>query len=100
MEPMTTLTEIIDKLRKEGYTTDFNLKETCLECGGSQLKIHPDEFKIDRHFRFEGDSNPDDEAIVYAISSDKHQMKGILVNGYGVSSDPLTDEMIKALQAK
>jgi len=100
MEPMTTLSEIINKLRTEGYITDFNLKENCLECASSQIRVHPEDFRIDRHFRFEGNSDPEDEAIVYAISSDKYQLKGVLVNGYGISSDPLTDEMVSALQPK
>src|SRR5690606_27899280 len=39
-----------------------------------------------------------DEAIVYAISSDKHNIKGTLVNGYGIYADKLADEMIQALR--
>ena len=42
---------------------------------------------MSRFYRFEGVSNPDEEAIVYAISSAKFDIKGILVNGYGISAD-------------
>jgi hypothetical protein len=100
MEPMTTVSEVIDHLKKEGYTVDFNLKANCLECSGTSLQIHPEDFVIDKHYRFEGLSDPADEAVVYAISSPKHNLKGILVNGYGPSSDPLTDQMIEALKEK
>jgi hypothetical protein len=100
MDPMTTLTEIINKLKKEGYTEDFNLKENCLECQGNPIQVYPDEFVVDRHYRFEGESDPADEAVVYAISSDKHQLKGVLVNAYGMYSDTLADDMVKALQEK
>ncbi|GAC1311857.1 MAG: hypothetical protein NVSMB24_32220 [Mucilaginibacter sp.] len=100
MEPMTTVSEVINYLKKEGYTIDFNLKENCLECNGTSLQIHPDDFVIDKHYRFEGFSDPADEAVVYAISSPKYNLKGILVNGYGPSSDPLTDQMIAALREK
>jgi len=44
---MTTMSEVIDNLKKEGYTVDFNLKESCLECHGNYLQIFPDEFVID-----------------------------------------------------
>jgi hypothetical protein len=71
-----------------------------LTCSGTDLQIHPDDFVIDKHYRFEGESDPADEAVVYAISSDKYNLKGILVNGYGASSDPLTDDMVKALREK
>jgi hypothetical protein len=49
-------------------------------------------------YRFEGESDPSDEAILYAISSEKHGLKGLLVNGYGVSSDPLTEAMVSKLR--
>ncbi|HEK20719.1 phosphoribosylpyrophosphate synthetase [Mucilaginibacter sp. 44-25] len=100
MTPMTTVSEVINNLREKGYTEDFNLHENCLRCAGNQLQLHPEDFVVDKHYRFEGDSNPDDEAIVYAISSDKYNMKGVLVNGYGISADPVADEMIKALAEK
>lgn len=96
---MTTVSEVLARLKEEGYEVDFNLKNNCLVCHGNSLEIYPEDFVVDRHYRFEGLSDPADEAIVYAISSDKHQMKGVLVNGYGLSSDPLTDQMIAALKA-
>lgn len=97
MDTMTTLSEITNMLKREGYDIDFNLKASCLECSGNYLQILPGEFVIDKHYRFEGISDPADEAIVYAISSPKYNLKGVLVNGYGISSDKITDEMIKAL---
>ncbi len=100
MNTMTTLSEVTNELKRRGYTIDFNLKENCLECGGNLLKIFPGEFIVDKHYRFEGFSDPGDEAIVYAISSPKYNLKGVLVNGYGISSSSITDEMIKALDEK
>ncbi|MEJ7827642.1 MAG: phosphoribosylpyrophosphate synthetase [Segetibacter sp.] len=100
MNTMTTLSEIINLLKERGYTIDLNLKRNCLECGDNLLKIFPGEFIIDKHYRFEGLSDPADEAMVYAISSPKYNLKGVLVNGYGISSDSITDEMIKALDER
>jgi len=100
MEPMKTVSEVINHLKKEGYIVDFNLKENCLECHGNYLQIFPDEFVINKSYRFEGPSDPADEAIVYAISSSKYNVKGILVNGYGVYSETINDEMIRALKKK
>jgi hypothetical protein len=100
MQPMTTVSEVINHLKNEGYLVDFNLKENCIECHGNYLQIFPDEFVIDKSYRFEGLSDPADEAIVYAISSPKYNVKGILVDGYGVSSEALTNEMIQALKKK
>ena len=100
MIQMTTLTEVLDHLQREGYTTDFNLKDNCLECHGNLLQIFPNEFSVDKHYRFEGMTDPGDEAIIYAISSEKHGVKGTLVNGYGTSSSALTHEMVQALHPR
>lgn len=93
-----TLSEGINSLRKEGYTEDFNLKQDCIECGNGKFRIFQDEFRIDKVYRYEGDSNPDDESVLYAISSDKHNIKGILVNAYGIYSEDITDEMLSKLK--
>lgn len=98
MDTMTTLSEITNKLKKEGYTEDFNLQENCLICQGNMLQLAPDDFLVDKHYRFEGLSDPADEAVVYAISSAKFNLKGTLVNGYGIYSEALADEMIQALK--
>ncbi|MCE7063614.1 cupin domain-containing protein [Dyadobacter sp. CY343] len=100
MNTMTTVSEVLNELRLRGYTVDFNLDDNCLICHSNSLKIHPQDFVVDKHYRFEGMSDPSDEAIVYAISSPKHDIKGTLVNGYGISSDNITDDLIKALNEK
>lgn len=100
MKPYVTLTETMNELRKQGYTEDFNLKQNCLECRNGNFKIFTDEFKVDKFFRFEGESNPSDSAILYAISSDIHQLKGVLVNAYGIYSEPVTDELLKKLEIR
>ena len=43
-------------------------------------------------------SNPDDQSVLYAISSLKFDMKGVLVNGYGISADTATDAIIARLK--
>jgi hypothetical protein len=89
-----TVTEAVEGLRNRGYTLDFNLMENCIVCNDQKFK--PDNFEIVEVYRFEGNTDPADEAIVYAIESNKEK-KGIMVSGYGISADPLTTEMAKKL---
>ena len=100
MESYSTLSGTMNELRKEGYVEDFNLQQNCLECRNGQFKVFADDFKIDKYFRFEGQSNPSDQAILYAISSDTHHLKGVLVNAYGIYSEPVTDEMLRKLDIR
>ena len=97
MENYDSLSVAINALRLQGYTEDFNLKEDRLECEVNEINLFPEDFHIDKVFRFYGPSDVDDESILYAISSLKFHLKGLLVNGYGVSSDALTQEMIEKL---
>ena len=97
MEKTDTLSGQITILRSEGYTEDFNLKEDSLECRDGDYKLLHDQFNVDEVFRFEGDSDQADEAILYAISSEHYPLKGILVNGYGIYTDKITDQMVKKL---
>ncbi|MBB1284356.1 phosphoribosylpyrophosphate synthetase [Flavisolibacter sp. BT320] len=95
-----TLSQTMNDLRKEGYTEDFNLKQNCLECRNGEFKVFADDFKVDKFYRFEGESNPSDSSILYAISSDKHGIKGVLVNAYGIYSEPVTDQMMEKLEVR
>jgi hypothetical protein len=97
---METLSQVIQSLRKEGYVEDFNLQQNCLECRNRNFKVFHDEFIIDKVYRFEGNSDPGDESTLYAISAPKYQIKGILVNGYGIYTESLTDDMLRTLQVK
>ena len=100
MPTFPTLSETMNELRKEGYTEDFNLQQNCIECRGGAYKLFSDDFIVDKYFRFEGQTDPGDEAILYAISSDKHRLKGVLVNAYGIYSEPVTDDLIRKLDIR
>ncbi len=96
-ESFGTLSETINGLVKMGYTYDFNIKGECLICHQPNISLSPDDFQIDQVYRFEGDSDPDYQSILYAISSSKFGVKGTLVNGYGISQDEVTTELIEKL---
>jgi hypothetical protein len=97
MESYETLSEAILALKEQGYTEDFNLKENCLECIAGRQELLPHEFNIDKSFRFDVDEDPSDQAVLYAISSEIHSLKGLLVNGYGIYSDDVSNEILKKL---
>lgn len=92
-----TLIEIVDELRKEGYTEDFNLRENCLECQSGSFSLFHHDFQVDKYFRLEGETDPSDEVIIYAISALANEAKGILVNSYGIYADPIAREMLDKL---
>ncbi|HET8885806.1 MAG TPA: phosphoribosylpyrophosphate synthetase [Salinimicrobium sp.] len=98
-ENYDTVSEALTSLNKKGYTTDFRLNPQmqCLVCNHTSANLSPDEFEIDAIYRFEGNTDPGDEMIVYAISSSIHKLKGIVINGYGLYSDSTTNKIVARL---
>lgn len=94
-----TVTEAMADLKKLGYTTDFSIltDQECLVCHQTSTELSADDFEIDDFYRFEGDSDPGDEMIVYAISSEKFKMKGVVVNAYGIYAENATSAIVKKL---
>ncbi|PWH81596.1 phosphoribosylpyrophosphate synthetase [Brumimicrobium oceani] len=97
-----TVSEAVNDLIKRGYETDFYIQATkdCIVCNKTDLELSSDEFGIDEIHRFEGENDPGDSMIVYAISSKKHKVKGVLLNAYGVYADGTTSKIIEKLEKK
>jgi hypothetical protein len=96
MKNYDSLIDALSDLKKRGYTEDFETLNTCLYCGDLDIRLNPEEFTIDESYRFEGDSNPDDSSIVYAITSHTG-VKGTLVDAYGAYSANLSFEMAQKM---
>ena len=94
MKPYETLVDALDDLKNRGYILDFRKDPKCLYCNVFDLWITPEQFSVDEVHRFEGESNPDDSCVVYAISSHSG-MKGTLVDSFGVYAEYVTFEMAR-----
>lgn len=68
-----TVTKALEELKEKGFTTDFNLDE-------KRIIDNPDDFEIVHIYRYEGESDPGDEATVYGIKSNSGE-KGVFVAG-------------------
>ena len=92
-----TVSEAIEQLKNQGYTLEFSLKQDHFVT--SDKEYPAEDFEITDLYRYEGASDPGDEAVVYALSSPAG-VKGTLVTGYGVSTDDLFGEILKQLHYK
>ncbi len=95
-----TVTEAVKGLKERGYTIDFNIAFDKLMCSQNKICLHPDEFEITEVHRFEGDSNPDDEDIVYAVESKDKKIKGVITSAFGLYADPVSNKIIQKLSMK
>ena len=89
MEPTyhyTTVLEALNDLKEKGFTLDFNInKENILR--------DPHEFEVKHVYRYEGDTDPGEEATVYGIESNSGE-KGVFVSGYSANSNDEVDQIL------
>jgi hypothetical protein len=97
MKTFDTVLQALTELKSEGFSVDFNLKEDSIHSPDAMHTFKPDEFEIVRIYRFEGMSDPDENAVVYAIESIDHGIKGTLVNSYGIYADSISAELAEKL---
>jgi hypothetical protein len=79
---MNTLSEILNQLRKKGYTEDFRTEGDHILAIYSKKKYQPEDLRITDTFRFEGNTNPSDESELLVIEA-KDGMKGTMTMAFG-----------------
>jgi len=94
-----TVSEAVNDLVKRGYEVNFTVhaEEECLMCDQISLCLSPEEFEIHETYRFEGTTDPADEAVVFAVCAPKHQLKGIVIDAFGTYSDAKTSKILQRL---
>lgn len=98
MRNYNTITEALLDFKKRGYSKDFSLNPQFIRAGVSKYKsLSPIDYKIDETYRFEGMTNPEDEMILYAISSRTTQINGFLTNAYGMYADSEISKIVELL---
>lgn len=91
-----TLAGAIDQLARRGFTESFSVVGNRLRVVETRKTFRPDEVVVREYRRFEGVSDPDDMAIVYAIETEGG-IRGTLVDAYGVYSDPAVSAFLEAV---
>lgn len=95
-----TVVEALNGLKERGYKTDFNIAFNQIVCSENKYCLNPSEFEITEMHRFEGNTNPSDEDVVYAVESKAGNIKGTISSAFGMYADDVSTEMIRKLSAK
>lgn len=94
---MTTYSQVMNLLPERGYGNELHLFRAGASFDNSKTLYQPEELKIVKVYRFEGESDPSDMAVIYLLESEGGE-KGFLLNAYGTYSDQddsYYDEFIK-----
>lgn len=92
-----TVVDALRGLKSRGYTLDFNIAFDQIICAQNDACLNPSEFEITEVHRFEGDTNPADEDVVYVVESRAGEMKGVITGAYGTYASAMSAEMLRKL---
>ena len=96
---MTPLVEILSQLRERGYNCDFELRSNGLFCKQCNVVFKPEDLIIEKVYRFEGNSNPDDMAVLYGIRAG-NGMKGVVIDAYGTYDDEELGDFLRNVRVE
>jgi hypothetical protein len=93
-----TVVEEIEALRARGYEADLSpTADGQLRCSACGQSHPPDRAAIESTARFEGESNPDDEAMVFGLRCRDCGVRGVLVVAYGPAASAEEAAVVTAL---
>jgi hypothetical protein len=98
MHVYENLVDALKDLKQRGFTTDFNIAFDNIECRSTGVCLSPSQFEIVEHYRFEGETNPSDSSVIYAVQSMDGTLKGTLISAYGMYADAVSEHMIRKLK--
>ncbi len=94
---LETLTEALDRLAERGFGDDLTAVGSRLRSAKTGTTHDPATLTIVETVRFEGDTDPDDEAVLLAISTTDGKPLGTLVTPYGPSASAEQAEVLQHL---
>jgi hypothetical protein len=94
---MQTLSEATNKAVAKGFTESFKIAGKGLTTDAEDKFYTPEEIKIENFYRFEGYSDPMDNAILYLIETTDN-VKGTLIDAYGAYADAKLSKFIRDVE--
>lgn len=92
-----TVTETVAALRRAGYRRAYGVQAAHV-CDAETREVVPaGALTIDALYRFEGESDPADEAIVVALRDPRRRTRGVLVAAYGPAATAEEDAVMADL---
>lgn len=82
-----TLGEAVEGLRQRGFSENFEFLNQTFQAVNSGKSFTAGELTIVEHHRFEGASDPDDMAVLYAIEA-ADGTRGTIADAFGPQANP------------
>jgi len=94
-----SITEALAGLARRGFTANFEYLDDAFTAVDLGRTCRAEDLTIVEHHRFEGASDPDDMAVVYAIEC-RDGTRGVVVDAFGVYADPKLGEFLHKVRIR
>jgi len=95
--PLETLAEAVRRLTEAGYRESFRAEDAGLRAVEAGRVFAPEELVVEEVVRFEGPSDPADEAALFALRSPTGP-RGTFVVTYGPDTPAIEADMARRLR--
>jgi hypothetical protein len=85
------------ELAGRGFTEQFKVVGSRLRVVSSGAEFAAAQVVVAAFYRFEGVSDPDDMAILYAIETRNGAVRGTIADAFGAYSDPVIGAFMEAV---
>jgi hypothetical protein len=95
---METISEALARLESAGFRDSFRAERGGLWALAAERFFAPESLVVEEVRRFEGESDPDDMAVLFALRSESGDVRGTFTTEYGAKlSDPEAAEVMRRL---
>lgn len=94
---MSEMDKCLRKLEAQGYLDQYKVEKGRLHDLSNNKKYRSKDVKALNFYRFEGNSNPDDMSILYAIETIDGR-RGVLIDAYGTYADEDLGKFMKEVE--
>ena len=94
---METLRSAVERLERAGYADALRPRpDGFLDVRTGRI-LPPESLIVDEIVRFEGESDPADEAVLFALRSQDDSVHATFVAMYGPTADPVSGSLMRRL---
>lgn len=94
---LKTLAACMNRLQGDGFNENFKVEGRKIHALDTDKEYAPSEVKILNFYRFEGESDPADNAILYALETNDG-IRGLLSDAYGPYADTHVTKFINEVE--
>lgn len=97
-DPMETMVDALRRFGGRGYTDEFQARPEGLRSLATGDVFSPEDLIVEDVARFEGSSDPGDEATIFALRSENGRTRGTYTVTFGTNMDALDAAMVPRLK--